>query len=214
MVIAVISIINFIISSRRRPVIFQKGAFIAYILVISSSLSLLLSQDWRRYITGLALMYLGVFWFTAISLPLGLAAIKLIVGFMVGAVLGASQINPDLVYDKLEGRSGIIFRGLAAVVVCIFSLMVAPTMSYWFPASSNILIGGLILISMGVLQLGMTTRSIRLIGGLLTLLAGFEVIYATMETSVLVSGLLALVNLGLALVGAYLIAINSMEPVS
>ena len=47
---------------------------------------------------------------------------------------------------------------------------------------------------------------------LLTALAGFEIIYAAIETSVLVTGLLAGINLGLALVGAYLIISPTMEP--
>ena len=41
--------------------------------------------------------------------------------------------------------------------------------------------------------------------GLLTTLSGFELIYAAVENSVLVTGLLAVVTLGLALVGAYLL---------
>ena len=40
--------------------------------------------------------------------------------------------------------------------------------------------------------------------GLLTFLSGFEILYAALENSVLVAGLLAAINLGLALVGAYL----------
>ena len=40
--------------------------------------------------------------------------------------------------------------------------------------------------------------------GLLSFLAGFEVVYAALELSVVVAGLLAVVNLGLALAGAYL----------
>jgi len=195
-------------------VIFQNWSLAATLLVAGASLSILLSQDWRRYIASLSFMYFGVFWYAASSLPLGLAAIKLIVGLMAGAVLGASQITPELVYDKLEGRSGNIFRGIAAGLVWMFSLTLAPTLSYWFPASINILIGGLILIGMGILQLGMSTRPIRSIGGLLILLAGFEVIYSTIEASVLVTGLLALVNLGLALVGAYLLATTVMERAS
>jgi hypothetical protein len=42
-------------------------------------------------------------------------------------------------------------------------------------------------------------------------LSGFEIIYANMESSVLVTGLLAGVNLGLALVGAYLLVAPAME---
>jgi hypothetical protein len=72
--------------------------------------------------------------------------------------------------------------------------------------------GGLLLIGMGLLHLGITARVLRVAIGLLTVLSGFEIIYATVEGSVLVAGLLAVINLGLALVGSYLlIASNAQE---
>jgi len=64
---------------------------------------------------------------------------------------------------------------------------------------------------MGLLQLSLTTNPFRIIIGLLTSLSGFELIYAAIETSTLVTGLLAGVNLGLALVGAYLLIAPTME---
>jgi hypothetical protein len=75
----------------------------------------------------------------------------------------------------------------------------------------NVLQGGLILICVGLLHLGMTTRPMRVIIGLLTVLSGFEVLYAAVETSLLVAGLQALTTLGLALVGAYLLSVRGME---
>jgi hypothetical protein len=41
--------------------------------------------------------------------------------------------------------------------------------------------------------------------GLLTVLAGFEILYAAVEGSILVAALLCVVNLGVGLVGAYLL---------
>jgi hypothetical protein len=62
------------------------------------------------------------------------------------------------------------------------------------------------------LQLGITSQILRITLGLMTVLAGFELLYATVEGSALVAGLLAVINLGLALVGCYLmIASNSNE---
>jgi hypothetical protein len=58
---------------------------------------------------------------------------------------------------------------------------------------------------MGLLHLGLTNRPLRVIVGLVTVLAGFEVLYAALVQAALVTGLVAAVNLGLALVGAYLI---------
>ncbi|OQX64595.1 MAG: hypothetical protein B5M51_03245 [Anaerolinea sp. 4484_236] len=65
--------------------------------------------------------------------------------------------------------------------------------------------GSLLLLGMGLLHLGMTIQPLRVIIGLLTILAGFEMLYAAVETSTLVAALLAVINLGLALVGSYLL---------
>jgi hypothetical protein len=72
-------------------------------------------------------------------------------------------------------------------------------------------IGGILLTTMGLLQLGMTTQILRVILGLLTTLSGFEILYAAMEGSSLVAALLVVVNLGLGLVGAYLLTVSSEE---
>ena len=68
--------------------------------------------------------------------------------------------------------------------------------------------GGVFLIGMGLLLTGITVHPFRVVLGLLTFLSGFEVLYAAMESSSLVTGLLALVNLGLALAGAYFLGIE------
>jgi len=70
------------------------------------------------------------------------------------------------------------------------------------------------LIGIGLLQLSLSSHLLRVIIGLLTILSGFEIIYAAVETSALVTGLLAGVNLGLALVGAYLLIAPTMEAAS
>jgi uncharacterized membrane protein len=58
---------------------------------------------------------------------------------------------------------------------------------------------------MGLLHLGIASHILRVIIGLMTFLSGFEVLYAAVEGSVLVAALLAVINLGLALVGSYLL---------
>ena len=56
-----------------------------------------------------------------------------------------------------------------------------------------------------MLELGITVQPLRVTIGLLTVLCGFEILYASIENSILVAALLSVINLGLALVGAYLI---------
>jgi hypothetical protein len=74
--------------------------------------------------------------------------------------------------------------------------------------------GTMILVSLGLLQLGLTAHPFRVVLGLLTILSGFEILYAVMESSILITGLLAIVTLGLAIVGAYMLAAPTLEEAS
>ena len=67
------------------------------------------------------------------------------------------------------------------------------------------------LVILGLLQLGMITEPLYVIIGLLTFLSGFELLYGSMEFSTVLEALFAAVNLGLALVGAYII-VKDEEP--
>ena len=71
--------------------------------------------------------------------------------------------------------------------------------------------GSLLLVGMGLLQLSVTNHILRVTIGLMTVLSGFEVLYATVEGSVLVAGLLAVINLGLAFAGSYLLVASNAE---
>jgi hypothetical protein len=44
------------------------------------------------------------------------------------------------------------------------------------------------------------------------MLTGFEILYAAVESSILVAGLLAVTNLGLGIVGSYLLIAGSYPP--
>jgi hypothetical protein len=171
-----------------------------------STLYLLLSQNWRMSIFALAVQYLAVFLLISQVWPFGLAAVKLVAGWMAGAVLGASQPTPELVEDSLARSSTFIFRFLIAVLVWILVFTLSPLLVELIPGlPSSLVVGSLLLIGLGLIHLGVTTRPLRVLLGLLTTLSGFELIYAAVESSVLVAGLLAVVTLGIAMVGAYLL---------
>ncbi|MFM8370102.1 MAG: hypothetical protein ACKOBD_15250, partial [Chloroflexota bacterium] len=59
-------------------------------------------------------------------------------------------------------------------------------------------------------HLGVTSDLMRVVLGLLTVLSGFEIIYAAVESAILVTGLLAAVNLGLGVLGSYLLMAGSV----
>ncbi len=193
----------------------EQISLIAMVVLVITTLFLLLSQNWRLNIIALAVQFLAVFALTTLVWPFGLSAVKLVAGWMAGAVLGASQPDPALVEDpQAVGGATFIFRLLVAVLVWVLVLTITPLITSILPLPFPLITGAMLLIGMGLIHLGMTTRPLRVLLGLLTTLSGFELLYAAVENSVMVAGLLAVVTLGLALVGAYLLDAQTNEPVS
>lgn len=180
------------------------------VIVMASSLALILSPRWRWTIIALAVQYAAVFWLVSMTWSLGLSVVKLVAGWMSGAVLAATQNEAGSGNDPYNSRSGRVFQVMAAVLVWLVVFASGSVVNDWIPANPAQTYGALLLVGMGLLQLGLSTRPIRVVLGLLTVLSGFEVLYATVEISILVAGLLAAVNLGLSLVGAYLILSPTM----
>lgn len=191
--------------------IFERLSILAVLILVGTSVFLLISRDWRSSIIALSVQYLAVFWLVALNWPIGLSTVKLVAGWMAGAVLSASQPAEDFMDADAEVPTAPLFRLLAAALVLVLAFSVAPLLLKHFPAPENVLSGGLVLVGMGLLHLGLTSRPTRVVVGLLTVLSGFEVLYAAVESSVLVAGLQVVVTLGLAFVGAYLVAAPSME---
>ncbi len=182
----------------------ERFSWIAVVFLVATTIVLLVNQNWRQNLVVLCIQYLAAFWLFSLVWPLGLALVKLLVGWMAGAVIAASQPEEEFLDEGQALSSPRLFRILSAGIVLMFVFSIIPMLQEWLPANLSILRGGAVLVGMGLLQLGVTIKPLRVIVGLLTLLTGFELLYAVVETSVLVAGLLALVNLGLALVGVYL----------
>jgi hypothetical protein len=184
------------------------------ILVALTGVILLLSKDWRIGIAALAVQYMGIFFMVSISWTVEMAVVKLVAGWMAGAILATGLVSEPNGWGEDEPyfSSSTIFRLLAACLVLPVTTTITPALGEWLPgAFVQQVYGGFVLIIMGLLHLGFKGNPIRVVIGLLTVLAGFEVFYATLETSALVAGLLAVINLGLALVGAYMLLNPSME---
>jgi len=207
----------------------QSIALPAVILVVITSSTLIIVTDWRIRIALLAVQYFGVFFLVSLSWPISMAVTKLMAGWIAGAVLGMALISnpsaavpkprkrPSLafqsskLFQNLRIRSENVFYLTATIFVGIFALSFAPTIRTWIPGIQDAqLWTGLLLIGMGILQLGFRTDPLSSVLGLLTFLSGFEILYAAIEQSTLVAGLLAVINLSLALVGAYLILAPQM----
>jgi hypothetical protein len=186
----------------------------AVVLVSLTSIYILINQDWRYCIAALAIQYIGVFLLVLVSWPVEMAVVKMVAGWMAGAILGIAMTSGSEIWRKPEQsiKFGPIFRIMAVAIIALaITSLVLNSESWLSMISLPVRWGSFILISIGLLQLSFTSHPLWVIIGLLTSLSGFEILYAGIETSILVTGLLAGVTLGLALVGAYLLIAPAME---
>ncbi|MBT3321040.1 MAG: hypothetical protein HN392_02025 [Anaerolineae bacterium] len=191
-------------------------SWIAVSFLFAATLSFLITEDWRWSLTFLALLYLGVFWLTQLHWTFSMAAVKLVTGWMVATILGItrSALDPNLVSvpESSSWSHGKLFRIFTAALAFFIALSTTPTIIKLLPGIGiPEVTGSLILMTMGLLLLGLTIRPLKVVIGLLAFIAGFEILYAAVENATLVAALLALVNLGLALVGAYLLTAGTDE---
>jgi hypothetical protein len=184
----------------------------ALFIALATSVSLLIHRYWRWGIGLLAIQYLSIFWLVQTHWPVSMATAKLVTGWMACVVLGIAQINADPAEDTdASWPQGRLFRFFSAGIIMAATFALSLRASSWLGLSLPIAWGSLLLIGMGLLQLGISTQPFRVILGLLTVLAGFEILYATVERSTLVAALLSTVNLGLALSGAYFLNMPQEE---
>lgn len=183
------------------------------LLIAITSIGILLARDWRWLIIFLSAQYIGVFVLSLQHLPLSMATVKVIAGWMSAAILGMTRSNLEDEKDTSILPHGRFFRLIAAGMVGLIAITGAPIVDGMMAdAGVTVSTGSLLLIGMGLLHLGVTDQIMRVTVGLMTILAGFEIIYAAVENSIVVAASLAVINLGLALVGSYLIiAANTIE---
>lgn len=193
-------------------------AWIAVVVIVITATGLLITRDWRWSIILLAVQYLAMFVLTLQHWPLGMASVKVVAGWMSATILGMTRSG--IASEGLDAEDtwprGRLFRLFAAGIVILIVLVVTPSVDTIMADPGFAVTGGsLLLVGLGLLHLGITGSVLRVTMGLMTILSGFEIIYSAVEGSVLVAALLAVINLGLALVGAYLlVASNAQEPES
>jgi len=179
-----------------------------------TALILLVSRDWRVSISALGAQYVGMFILISLVWPIEYAVVKLVTGWISAAILGMGLVDQAEAWEDELGRwvSGTLFRVFIAGFVGFMAFALTPSVGRWVLRASQVqIMGGLLLIGLGTFHLGLTAQPIRIVLGLLTVLSGFEIFYSTMETSLLVTGMLAVVTLGLALTGSYIIAVGDLE---
>lgn len=183
-------------------------AWIAVVLVAITSAGLLFVHDWRWSILLLAVQYFGMFVLTLQHWPIGMASVKVVAGWMSAAILGMTRSGVMQTTPAAETvwPRGRLFRLFASVTVVLLTAVITPAVdTIMADAGFPVTNGSLLLIGMGLLHLGISSELLRVAIGLMTVLSGFEVLYSAVEGSILVAALLAVINLGLALVGSYLL---------
>jgi hypothetical protein len=194
----------------------QTFAWIAVIIIVITSVGLMLVRDWRTSIILLSIQYAAMFILCLQHLLLGMASVKVVVGWMSATILGMTR-SGLVVPERKEGDNwprGRLFRTFAAVMVGIIVIGATSRVnSVMADAGFAITAGSLLLIGMGLLHLSLTADILRITIALMTILTGFEILYTAVEGSVLVAALLAVIVLGLALVGSYLMIASNVEEV-
>jgi hypothetical protein len=189
-------------------------AWVAVALLAVASAGILVSRDWRWSLGLLAAQYLAAFWLVTQHWPIGMAAVKLVTGWMATAALGMTRVGVSQRDEPQESfwPLGRTFRLFGASIMIVIAFAAGPRVEALNPGLGlPVIVGSLLLVGNGLLHLGITSQTLRVVIGLLTVLCGFEILYAAVESSILVAALLALTNLGLALAGSYLL-VNAAGP--
>jgi len=188
-------------------------SWIAVGLILATSTVILINRDWRLSLGALAVQYVAAFWLITRHLPFVMGSAKLITGWMVVAALGMTRLGLPSTEDEQEESilpHGAWFRVTLVCIIALFTLGATPRVESAIPGLGwQVIAGSLILMGAGVVHLGLTSDPLNVIIGLLTMLTGFEILYAAIESSILVAGLLAITNLGLGIVGSYLLIAGS-----
>ena len=184
---------------------------IAIMLTLGAGLALLLTNNWRVFLLALAAQYFGVFILVAGYWDLGLAAVKLVVGWMTVAILGASEPGDLYRLPFSSSRTGLIFRFLTIVVVGLLVNAFSESFANWLLIDNVVAVSGLLLFVGGILQIGFSGSILRRTVGVLSVLSGFEIIFSPLTDSVLLAGLIALIHLGIGLAETYWINLEEAE---
>jgi len=179
---------------------------------MATSTAILINQDWRLSLGVLAVQYVAAFWLITRHLPFVMGSAKLITGWMVVAALGMTRLGLHSSDEKDESvlPRGEWFRVTLVCIIALVTLGATPRVESAIPGLGwQVIAGSLILMGAGVVHLGLTSDPLNVIIGLLMMLTGFEILYAAIESSILVAGLLAITNLGLGIVGSYLLIAGS-----
>ena len=180
---------------------------LAFILAAGSAIVSTIWRKWKLTLLALAAQYVGMSLQLASVLSLDTVIIKLLVGLMCCAVMWVSCNT--ISYQDLDKEKNLfstnLFRVLATILMIILAIVLRPSLQLLplDPLPSTMLISSILLLLLGLLQIGINRDAFFTISGLLTFYMGFDTFYSVVEVSSLLVGLLAIINMAIVLLGAY-----------
>jgi len=192
-------------------------------LILTASL-LVITHDWRLSFVALGVQYALAALLIAQIVIWQVVVVKALVGLLVIGIfiLTGRQVNYGptsptplrlRALAQFEFPTGLPFRLLATVMAVVVAWYLASQPELTFPGLSlSLNLASAILITLGLLNLGLTEEPMNAGMGLLTGLMGFEIVYAAVEPSLAIIALLAAVNFGVALAVSYLALLRYPVP--
>lgn len=178
------------------------------ILAAATASTLIIAERPGFQIGILAIQYAAVAWLGSLALPPQVAAVKVVAGMITCGVLALTVAGSRMTAETAPGIAGRAFRLIAAVL--ILTAAIGLGQANWMRVPDirpEATMASAILMSMGLLQLGLFRTPLRVCIGLITLLSGFEIAYSVIEPALAILALLASVHIGLAMVVSYLMLV-------
>ncbi len=173
------------------------------VVLVAATAFLLITVERPGFQIGiLAVQYASVAWLSSLALPPQVAAVKVVAGMITSGVLALTVAGSRSPAESAAGRA---FRVIAAILIMVAAIGIGQTNWMGVPdIRQEASMAAAILMSMGLLQLGLFRSPLRVVIGLITLLSGFEIAYSVIEPALAILALLASVHIGLAMVASYL----------
>jgi hypothetical protein len=161
---------------------------------------IIVSDDYRLRLSMLALQYICVTTLVSLNLPIRIAIIKLFAGWIACIMLGLTSRKMGW-YTKIGSLpTGWIFRMIAVLLVSTSAIGFGQIKFFEILGIHRVNVASTVLLmGLGILQLGLTEQPIGIGIGLLTIMSGFEILYSSLEPSLAILALLASIHIGIAL---------------
>lgn len=152
----------------------------------------------------LGILYLHMFVVVSFLWGWVLGGVKLIGGLASCILLWTRASRPGTTDNTYFSYRLFVVMTLVFSFLLLFSLFPEISILFSFIPRDYLLSGSISLV-VGIIGLAFSRDVFNVLVYLYTVLIGFEIIYASLEVSTLMAGLMALVHLGLAIIGLYVL---------